>query len=216
MTDAIVRRATGIAGVSIGGVSTLLVPLYFTYSGPPPPWTVLTRDLAGVVTGALVLLFFTGFCHVVRQTDGSSEWAVSIVYAAGVSYAVAVLVATSLEMGAMLDAEGTAVDPTIDGPLAKGAILLRGSITRMLTAVALAAAGYAVLASRAFPAWVGRAAYAIALFNLLFVPSVFWGTDPARFYSAIGWGNSALAAICLAYWMSAVGVALLRRPPTMR
>jgi hypothetical protein len=62
------------------------------------------------------------------------------------------------------------------------------------------------------PSWLGRVAYSIAFLNLLFVPAMYFGTDAAQFYSAIGWGNSALVASFIAYWMLAVGVTLLRQP----
>jgi hypothetical protein len=182
MTDATVRRLTGVAGVLIGVGATLVVPLYFASSS-----------------------------YQIRRADASCDWAASLISAAGTAYVVVSLAAASLEVGAVFDAQPISIDPTIDGPLAKGSILLHGSITRILTAVALFAAGHGVLATRSFPGWIGRAAQVIAIFNLWFVPSLFWGTDPARFYSAIGWGNAAFAAICFPYWTTAVGIVILRQ-----
>jgi len=209
MTDVNVARLTGIAGVLIGVGSTLLVPLYFAFPGAPPSWTVLTRGLINIVTAALMIVFITGFSYQIRRAEASCDWTASLISAAVMAYVVVILTATSLEVGAAFEAQSISIDPTIDGPLAKGSILLHGSITRILTAVALFAAGHAVMVTRAFPAWSGRAAQVIAVFNLSFVPSLFWGTDPARFYSAIGWGNTAFAAIWFPYWTTAVGVGIL-------
>ena len=76
----------------------------------------------------------------------------------------------------------------------------------------LLAAGFAVIRTQIAPRWLGYAAYVIALFNLVFVPSMYFGKDAAVFYSAIGWGNSASCASFLAYWILAIGIVLLRRP----
>jgi hypothetical protein len=89
-------------------------------------------------------------------------------------------------------------------------MLIHGSIGRALTVVILTAAGYAILRTRMLPNWIGRAAYAIALINLAFIPSMYFGTDATQFYSAVGWGNSALVASFIAYWILAVGITLLR------
>jgi hypothetical protein len=37
-----------------------------------------------------------------------------------------------------------------------------------------------------------------------------------EFYSAIGWGNTALVGSFIAYWMVAVGIAAMKRPSTSR
>jgi hypothetical protein len=212
MNNATLRRLTGISGVMIGVGATLLVPLYFTYSGAPPVWNVLTRNLLNLILCALLIVFIAGFCHLIRQADAAYEAVGSIVYGAGLTYVAATLVATSLEVGAILGTPDGTLDPTIDGPLAHGSILLHGSIARILTAVFLGAAGYAIRRTRSLPGWAGRTAHGIALFNLAFVPSLCWGTDPAQFYSAIGWGNTAFAAVFLPYWMLAVGIAMIRQP----
>jgi hypothetical protein len=73
----------------------------------------------------------------------------------------------------------------------------------------LTAAGYAVLRSKVLPAWIGRMAYLIAAVNLACVPSLYFGDDAARFYSALGWGNTALVASLIVYWTMAVGIVLL-------
>jgi len=212
MNNAKVRRLTGISGVMIGVGTTLIVPLYFIYSGPPPAWNVFTRNLLNLIFCALMIVFVAGFCHLIRQADAAYEWVAALAYGAGLIYVAVSLVATSLEVGAVFGAPNGMIDPTIDGPLAEGSILIHGSVSRILTAVFLSAAGYAVLRTRVLPGWVGRAAYGIALFNLAFVPSLYFGKDPAQFYSAVGWGNTAFAASFILYWSLAVGITLLRQP----
>jgi hypothetical protein len=182
MTDTVVRRLTGFAGILTAVLGAVLVPLYFTYSGPPPAWNVLTRNMINLIAGA------------------------------GLLYVAVTLVAISLETGVVLEITNGTVDPTVDGPVAHANMLLHGSIARLLTAVTLFAAGAAVVRSGLLPRWIGRAAYAVAAINLAFVPAMFFGDEAAHFYSAVGWGTAATAATLLLYWAMAAGIAILRRP----
>ena len=50
---------------------------------------------------------------------------------------------------------------------------MHGSVIRMVTALLLSAAGYAILRTGALPRWAGRIAYLLALVNLAFVPSMY-------------------------------------------
>jgi hypothetical protein len=213
MNGAQVERLTGLAGVAIGVGSFLLIPLYFVYSGAPPASNVLTRNLVNILLCALLVVFLAGLSHLIRKADAAYEWIASVIYGAGMTWIAVLFVGISLEVGAIYGGPDGTIDPTIDGPLAHGTMLIHGSIGRALTALILTPAGYAILRTGIFAVWIGRAAYVIALINVMFIPSLFFGTDAARFYSAVGWGNSALAASLIAYWCLAVGVSLLRRAP---
>jgi hypothetical protein len=212
MTDAQIRRITGLSGVAlaISGMATL--PLYFMYAGPPPAWNVFTRELIALFSFTSLILFVTGFSCLIRRSGAAYEWVASVFHGAGLLFVGIALVAVSLEAGVVFGAPDGTLDPTIDGPLAEGNILMQGSIKRLLTAIMLVAGGFAVLRTALVPRWMGYAAYVIAAFNLFFVPSMYFGKDATRFYSAIGWGNSAFCASFLAYWILAVGIVLLRRP----
>jgi len=85
-----VQRLTGASGVMIGVGGTLVVPLYFMYSGPPPAWNVFTRNLLNLILCALMIVFIAGFCHLIRQADAAQGWVASLAYGAGLIY-VAVL-----------------------------------------------------------------------------------------------------------------------------
>lgn len=201
----------GIAGVMMGLSVMLSIPLYFIYAGPPPAWNVLTRDLVNLISFALMLVFIACFSHLIRRADEESGWLASIFYGAGMLFVAVALVATALEAGVVFGIPDGTVDPTIDGPLAHANILMHGSIKRLLTVVMLVPAGYAVLRTGILPRWVAWGAYLIAAANLAFVPSLFFGSDVTKFYSAIGWGNSAFVGSFLGYWILAVGIAALRR-----
>lgn len=126
------------------------------------------------------------------------------------------LVAVSVEAGIVPENPGGRLAPTVDGPLAHADVLLHGSAARLLTALLLTASGYAILRAGVLPRWTGYTAHAVAAVNLAFGSSLFFGTDAARFYSAVGWGNTALTAALLVYWAFAVGIAVLRRTSPAR
>jgi hypothetical protein len=212
MNDSTVRRITGIAALAIFLASVLTVPLYFAYPGPPPIWAVLTRGLLGLVSFSLLPVFFVGLSHLIRRADSAYDFIASLASGVGLTFTAVLLVGLSMEVGGVLGAPDRTVDPTIHGPLATGSMLIHGSIGRGLTVVYLTAAGYGASRTGALPAWFGRFAYVIAAINLVFVPSLFFGTEAARFYSAIGWGNSAVVAGLIGIWVAAAGTSLLRRP----
>ena len=203
-------RLSAWSGIAAGLVAALAIPLYFVHSGPPPAANVLTRILLNLLTCGLLLLFFTGLRDRLRRADPGREWLSGLVHASALIYLTVTLTAASLEAGTVLADPGGSVDPTVDGPLAHGAMLLHGSVARLVTAVLLFAAGYAILRSGALPRWTGVSAYAVAGINAAFLPSLYFGTDAADFYSAVGWGNSALTASRIVYWALAAGIAQLR------
>lgn len=215
MSNAQVGRLTGMAGVAIGIASILLIPLYFMYAGAPPASNVLTRNLISILLCGFLIVFLAGLSHLIRKADAAYEWIASLVHGAGMTWVATLLVGVSLEVGAIFGGPEGTVDPTVDGPLAHGTMLIHGSIGRALTVLILTAAGYAILRTRVLPNWIGRAAYGIALVNVAFIPSMYFGIDAAQFYSAVGWGNSALVASFIAYWILAVGIALLRHAPKL-
>jgi hypothetical protein len=204
----VIRRVTAVSGIVAGAAGAAQVGLYFVYPGPPPEWNVVTRNLIGIVLALALLLFVAGLCRVVRGADEVGDWLSGLALAAGAGYVVVTLVAASLETGVVFAAGDRAVDPTVDGPLAMGNVLLHGSVGRALTALFLVVVGVAILRTRALPAWTGWTAVVVAGVNALFVPALYFGTDPARFYSAIGWGNTALTGSLVVYWACAVGVTM--------
>jgi hypothetical protein len=214
MSDDAIRRVMGWSGI-IFGVGTLAsVPLYFVYSGAPSASNVLTRNFITLLMIALLVIFFSSLSHLIRRARDDSEWLASLIYGAAVLFLGIALVAAAMETGAVFLTPDGSVDPTIDGPLAAANVLMHGSIKRLLTALILLPAGYAILHTRVLPRWAGWSAYVVALCNLAFVPSLYFGTDVTKFYSAHGWGNSALTGSLIGYWVFAVGIAALRGAPT--
>jgi hypothetical protein len=201
------RRLTGACALLVGVLSLIMVPLYFVYSGPPPASNVLTRNLITVVVFTLFLLFTVGLR---RLLGGRAGLAGDVVLAAGLAYVAMTLVAASLETGVALQYPDGSRDPTIDGPLANGMVLLHGAIARLLIATFLVALAVAVRRSGALPAWVATGSRILAAVNLAFVPSLFFGTDPADFYAANGWGSTASIGAVFMLWTGGIGMAILR------
>lgn len=214
MNDSLERRVMGITGLLIGPGVFLSVWLYFVYDGPPPASNVLTRALVTLIMCALMIVFFAILSHLIRRADPEHEWVASILYSAAMIFVGIVLISTALETGVVFGHPDGTLDPTTDGPLADALILMHGSIKRLLTFLIMITAGYAILRTQILPRWVAWSAYFVALCNLAFVPSLFFGRDVTEFYSAIGWGNSALVGSLIAHWMLVAGIAALRRPHT--
>ena len=205
-----VRRATALAGITVFATTIATVMLYFSPTGPPPLQNVLTRSLIGLVTLGSLIVFFTGLNELIRSDEDSARFALAVGRTAGVLFIAIALVALSNEAGVAFGAPDGSMDPTTDGPLAAANILAHGSIKRMLTAVYLISTSYATIRSGILPRWIGVLGYAIAAVNIAFIPALFFGTDVTHFYSAHGWGNSALAGSLIIWWMLAVSIALLR------
>ncbi|MEH0548403.1 hypothetical protein QA802_36675 [Streptomyces sp. B21-105] len=206
MSEAIARRLTGLAAVVAAVALIVQVPLYFLYAGPPPDVNVLSRLLVGIVALACLVVFVTAFRELVRRVRPDHEWIGSIAFATGLVYATVTLVSMGLEAGAVIAVDHP-IDPTID---VSGTYILYGSISRLMLALFLTAFGQAVVRTGLLPRWTGRSAQVLAGVNLGFVPSLFFGNDPAFFYAANGWATTALMGFVLSYWLLAVGISTYR------
>ncbi|MFI9756633.1 hypothetical protein ACIHFB_01695 [Streptomyces sp. NPDC051963] len=206
MNETIARRLTGLAGIAAAAALIAEVPLYFIYSGPPPDANVLARLLIGIVALAFLIVFVTAFRELVKRVNPAYEWVGTMAFATGLVYATITLVSSGLEAGAVIAADH-AIDPTIT---VSGTYILYGSIGRMMLALFLAALGYGISRTTLLPRWTARSAYVLAGVNLAFVPSLFFGNDPAHFYAANGWGTTALMGAILSYWMLALGISTYR------
>jgi hypothetical protein len=211
MNDRTLRTLTGVSGILTGALALLVVPLYFVYSGPPPDWNTLTRTLLSIPMLVALLVFFTGARRLIQAAGNGNDTLASLVYGVGLTYVAVTLVSESMEAGVPLYAPGQGLDPTIDGPLAAGMVLIHGPIARILTAVVLIGIGYAVSRTGMLPRWVTVTGYILAAVNLAFLPSLYFGMDPADFYAANGWGSTASISSVFFYWVAAVGIAVLRR-----
>nr|WSY49947.1 hypothetical protein OG999_07210 [Streptomyces sp. NBC_00886] len=210
MNEMSARRVAGGAGIAAAVAFIVEVPLYFIYSGPPPDANVLARLLIGIVALAFLLVFVTAFRELVKRVNSAYEWAGSMAFTAGLVYTTITLVSSGLEAGAVIAADHP-IDPTIE---VSGTYILYGSISRLMLAFFLTALGFAVSRTKLLPRWTSRSAYILAGINLAFVPSLFFGNNPAHFYAANGWGTTALMGAILSYWLLALGISTCRSAKT--
>ncbi|MEU0246489.1 hypothetical protein ABZ192_19575 [Streptomyces sp. NPDC006235] len=210
MNEIFARRLTGLAGIAAAAALIVEVPLYFIYSGPPPDANVLTRLLLGIFSLAFLIVFVTAFRELVKRANPAYEWVGSMAFAVGLVYVAVTLVSSGLEAGAVIAAD-RAIDPTI---AVSGTYVLYGSIGKVLMALFLTVVGFGISRTNLLPRWTGRSAYVLAGVNLAFVPSLFFGNDPADFYAANGWGTTASLGAILSYWLLALGVTTYRSATT--
>ncbi|SOD81164.1 hypothetical protein [Streptomyces sp. Ag109_G2-15] len=206
MNETIARRLTGLAGIAAAAAFIVEVPLYFIYSGPPPDSNVLARLLIAMVALAFLVVFVTAFRELVKRVNPAYEWVGTMAFATGLVYATITLVSSGLEAGAVIAADHP-IDPTIT---VSGTYILYGAIGRLMLAVFLITVGYGICRTNLLARWTGRSAYVLAGANLIFVPSLFFGNNPAHFYAANGWGTTALMGAILSYWLLALGISTYR------
>lgn len=209
VSEAMVRRYAGVFGVIASALIVVQVPLYFLYSGAPPDWNILTRSLIGIVGCVFYILFFTGLRQLIRQVDVASEWIAGVIQTAGLLWVVMVFVPQSMEAGAAISVDRD-IDTTKEGPFAAAQYLMQGLISRLLMGLFLIALGIVVYRLRLLPKWVGWSAFVLAAINLAFVPAIYFGDDPANFYSAQGWGTTASMGMLWSLWTLAASISVLR------
>lgn len=209
MTEATIRRYTGLFGVVASLLIFVQVPLYFMYDGAPPDWNILTRSLIGVTGCTFYIVYFIGVRQVLRKLDPESDWLGSVIQMAGLLWVAIVFVPQSMEVGAAISV-GHDIDTTTEGPFAAAQYFMQGGISRLLMALFLIALGITVSRYGLLPKWVGRSAYVLAVVNLAFLPAVYFGDDAAQFYSAQGWGTTATMGALWSLWTLAVSISMLR------
>ncbi|HJQ05089.1 MAG TPA: hypothetical protein VJ872_06575 [Nocardioides sp.] len=204
------RLVTGWSAVAGGALSLAMVALYFVYSGPPPEANVLSRNLITLATFTAFLVFAVGLGRLLRSEAGDAGLTGELATAALRTYVVVTLVAASLEVGTSLQHPDGSLDPTVDGPLAAGMVLLHGPVARVLVAAFLTGLATAPAAARLFSSRVRRGSIALAALNLAMVPSLFFGMHAASFYASNGWGSVASMGAINVIWFVVLGRAVLR------
>ncbi|WP_433201792.1 hypothetical protein ACQP1G_10965 [Nocardia sp. CA-107356] len=204
----VIRRVAGVSGLIAALLMLVELPLYFVYDGAPPDSNVLTRSLFGLTALTLLVVFISGFGYLLKHT--AYEWVGTVAATAGLMWLAVAFVGTGLEVGAVIQAPEP-IDPTIT---VSGTYILYGTISRLLEGLFLAASGLAVLRTSVLSHWIGWSAWMLALINVVFVPSLFFGNTPANFYAANGWGTTATVGGFTMLWLLAVGITMAVRRPT--
>ncbi|MGA2514078.1 MAG: hypothetical protein ABSG37_10725 [Candidatus Limnocylindrales bacterium] len=223
MREAQVRRWTGVVGVAGFVVFLVALPLYFL--GPQPMGRledsaqfadavskvntlILARTtLADPLILACLLVFVAGFSRLIRQARPDHEWVAAVVFGAGLVVLTLELAGDALAGGAALDTIIKA-DPAVVRGLWEGSIVFYGAIGLMMSALLLAALGYATLATGIVPRWIGWMALVAAVVNLAAAPAIFAGTDVTGFYTANGYVTFIAQGVML-IWFLMAGAAMI-------
>ncbi|MFG1688740.1 hypothetical protein ACGFNP_51940 [Nonomuraea sp. NPDC049269] len=208
MTEPTIRRYTGLFGIIASLFIVVQVPLYFIYE-TPPDWDILTRSLIGITGCTFYIVYFIGLRQLIRHVNPAYDWIAGIVQTAGVLWVAMVFVPQSMEVGAAISVDHD-LDTTAQGPFAAAQYLMQGAVSRLLMGLFLIALGIAVSRLGLLPRWVGRSAYVLAAINLAFLPTLYFGDNPADFYSAQGWGTTASMGALWSLWTLAVSISTLR------
>ena len=87
---------------------------------------------------------------------------------------------------------------------------IKEEINRLLNVCILFAASVLILKTGLFPRWTAWLGFVIAVYNLSFVPTIFFMTTPLDFYSVNGW-NIPIAAGWFFLWILIIGIFLIRK-----
>ena len=218
MNDQKIRRWAGGFGIAGFVVFLAALPLYFVGVGPGAPlenpaqfsdliartntFILIRTALADPLIYVGFLVFLAGFRQLIKQARPDFEWISALVFGVGLVVIAVELVGDGLEAGAALDT-WVKTDPTVVRGLMEGSFPMFGALGLILSALMLASAGYATLATGVLHRWTGWFAYAAALMNLAVAPSILGGTNITGFYTASGYAPFIGQAAMLIWFLAA-------------
>ena len=207
MSELMLIRWTSMIGIVIFVLTMIEIPLYFIYSGPPPARNVLTRIFINQFVILGIIAWIVGFRTIIIQADPDNDWLATFLLSIGLARAIVSLVGDSIQAGSVLGKKEL-LDPTVIGSGAEGSLTIYGPISRLLEAAFLLSAGFALQVTGILSTWIGGLAYAIGIFDLALVPTLFSKTEPAYFYSINGWGIPVAGGLFVG-WILVVSIFLV-------
>lgn len=218
-------RIAGILGVIACVIAFAEFPLWFVGESMPKFWDAtafsefvaqhtalyLTRTLMDLFIFSLLIVFFGGFRHLVVKTQPSYEWLGTTFFGASVIYIALTLISDSFAGTIALHTLNGKVDPTVIRTLNESTILMFGSVAEVLIATMMVIAAIVIFNTTALPQWTGWLALITAVVNLAFVPTMYYGTDFTKYYSAAGDGPAATAPFMFIIWILATAICMVRK-----
>ena len=220
-------QIAGVCGVLACAIGLAEFPLWFMGGSMPQFWEAaafsevatrhstlyLTRTLMDLFIFGLLIVFFGGFRNLIVVTRASFEWIATVFFGIGTAYTALTLVSDALTGSIALDTFGGKADPTVIRALNESTVLMFGSVGIFLMATMMVVAGILILRTRALPRWIGWFALATAGWNLAFVPTMYFGNDFKRFYTAAGDGPAAAAPVPFVIWILVTAMCMIRKRP---
>jgi hypothetical protein len=214
MIDSSVYRWTGVFGIVLYLLVLFEIPFHFVFTptaaGTPPIMISLFRILIDLFICVGLIGFFSGLKTIITDVNRRLEWVATFVLSSGIAFAIVSFVADSIQAGSVWVAGSNPVNPTWVGHGGEGALLIYGPINRMLIATISIAIGSVILKTRLLPSWLAWAGFVVAVYNLAFIPTLFYMTVPLDFYSTNGW-NIPIAAGLFFFWMFIISIYLIRK-----
>ncbi len=227
MTDQKIYRIAGIS--ALAGFATVFIefPFYLVRSLFPGlaasdkladfaarnATNIMSCVFLDLIFLTLIMVFFAGVRHLIRQANPQHEWLASLFYGVGLVYVTLTFVADSLQASIVIDAFNAPADGVIIRAMLESTLLLYGSIALWLMALFMAILSYVTLLSGALPRWSAWVGYACALVCLAFVPTMFvHHVDMFGLYNPACLAAQAFASCFpLVTWMIVVGILMLRK-----
>lgn len=228
MTDQKIYRISGISALAC--IATFFIEFPFYLVRTPFPGLAASNKLLDfaarnatnimccvfldLIILTLIMVFFAGVRHLIRQANRQHEWLASLFFGVGLVYVTVTFVADSLQASMVVDAFDPPADGVIIRAMLESTLLLYGSIALWLMALFMAILSYVTLLSGVLPKWSAWVGYACALVCLAFVPTMFvHHVDMFGLYNPACLGAQAFAnGFPLAAWMIVVGILMLRAP----
>ena len=223
MNDLRVRRWAGGFGVAGFIVFLVALPLYFIGMGPAArledtaqfsdlvtrtnTFIIIRASLADPLIMVGLLVFLSGFCHLIKQARPDYEWVATLVFGTGLIVVALALVGDGLEAGAALDTWVNA-DPTAVRGLMEASFPIYGAIGLIMSALLLATAGYATLGTGVLHRWTGWFAYIAAVISLAAAPSILGGTNITGFYTDSGYATF-VGQLAMVIWFLAASISMI-------
>ena len=218
-------RIAGILGLIACLIAFAEFPLWFVGESMPKFWDAaafsefvvrhsslyLTRTLMDLFIFSLLIVFFGGFRHLIVRTNPSYEWLGTTFFGTAAIYIALTLISDSFAGTIALDTIDGRADPTVIRTLNESTLLLFGSVAEVLVATMMVIAAIMIFNTRALPRWTGWLALIAAVVNLAFVPTMYFGTDFAKYYSAAGDGPAATAPFIFIIWIFATAICMVRK-----
>ena len=227
MTDQKIYRIAGISALACIATFFIEFPFYFVrtpFSGlaASSQWpdyaarnatNIMCCVFLDLIILALMMVFFAGVRHLIRQANPQHEWLASLFFGVGLVYVTLTFVADSFQGSTVIDAFDSPANGVIMRAMMESTLLLYGSMALWLMAFFMAILSYVTLLSGVLPKWSAWVGYACALVCLAFVPTMFvHHVDMFGLYNPACLATQAFAnGFPLAAWMIVVGILMIRK-----
>ena len=172
-----------------------------------------TRIIIDILMYMCWMVLFIGLRQLIIFKNKEYEWIGTLSLAAGVVWWSVSLVADGLEGAAVLLSMEEYVNVESVKTLVYATLLIyNGSIAFAVTGLYMAIAGYAILATKILPGWIGWFSWFGFITCILAIPAMYGGkTDTYGFYNVAGWGPTIVANIPPLIWIFAVSIKMIQK-----